>query len=166
MGRSCPNQVWAITFDWSALATWNKHFWTAFWQRQLRPMYSPLWNRWFPDLNEGAIFEQNSFSNICLSIKMQHKTARFFWKFQKKVFVNRSSVYVYHCQKALPFGTRERERGYSESWTFENVLSNYSSVQLVKLEEQHCCNWSSSWFSFGGFWFGWFCGFVGLLFSF
>ena len=31
MRRSCPNQVWAITFDWSALATWNKHFWTAFW---------------------------------------------------------------------------------------------------------------------------------------
>ena len=31
MGPSCPNQVWAITFDWSALATWNKHFWTAFW---------------------------------------------------------------------------------------------------------------------------------------
>ena len=31
MGQSCPNQVWAITFDWSALATWNKHFWTAFW---------------------------------------------------------------------------------------------------------------------------------------
>ena len=21
MGRSCPNQVWAITFDWSALVT-------------------------------------------------------------------------------------------------------------------------------------------------
>ena len=21
MGRSCPNQVWTITFDWSALAT-------------------------------------------------------------------------------------------------------------------------------------------------
>ena len=21
MGQSCPNQVWAITFDWSALAT-------------------------------------------------------------------------------------------------------------------------------------------------
>ena len=32
MGRSCPNQIWAITFDWSALATWNKHFWTAFWK--------------------------------------------------------------------------------------------------------------------------------------
>ena len=32
MGHSCPNQVWAITFDWSALATWNKHFWTAFWK--------------------------------------------------------------------------------------------------------------------------------------
>ena len=32
MGQSCPNQVWAITFDWSALATWNKHFWTAFWR--------------------------------------------------------------------------------------------------------------------------------------
>ena len=28
MGQSCPNQVWAITFDWSALATWNKHFGT------------------------------------------------------------------------------------------------------------------------------------------
>ena len=24
MGQSCPNQVWAITFDWSALATWKK----------------------------------------------------------------------------------------------------------------------------------------------
>ena len=32
MGQSCPNQVWTITFDWSALATWNKHFWTAFWR--------------------------------------------------------------------------------------------------------------------------------------
>ena len=32
MGQSCPNQVWAITFDWGALATWNKHFWTAFWE--------------------------------------------------------------------------------------------------------------------------------------
>ena len=32
MGQSCPNQVWAITFDWGALATWNKHFWTAFWR--------------------------------------------------------------------------------------------------------------------------------------
>ena len=31
MGRSCLCQVVAITFDWSALATWNKHFWTAFW---------------------------------------------------------------------------------------------------------------------------------------
>ena len=30
MGRSCPTQVWAINFDWSALATWNKLFWTAF----------------------------------------------------------------------------------------------------------------------------------------
>ena len=26
MGQGCPNQVWAITFDWSALATSNKHF--------------------------------------------------------------------------------------------------------------------------------------------
>ena len=32
MGRSCPYQVWAITFDWIALATWNKHSWTAFWK--------------------------------------------------------------------------------------------------------------------------------------
>ena len=32
MGRSCLNQVWAISFDWSALATWNKHSWTAFWK--------------------------------------------------------------------------------------------------------------------------------------
>ena len=32
MGQSCPNQVWAITFDLSALANWNKHFWTAFWK--------------------------------------------------------------------------------------------------------------------------------------
>ena len=23
---------WAITFDWSALEIWNKHFWTAFWK--------------------------------------------------------------------------------------------------------------------------------------
>ena len=32
MGRICPNQVWALTFNWSALATWNKHSWTAFWK--------------------------------------------------------------------------------------------------------------------------------------
>ena len=32
MGWSCPNQVGAITFGWSALATWNKHSWTAFWK--------------------------------------------------------------------------------------------------------------------------------------
>ena len=28
--KSCPNHVWAIIIDWSALSTWNKHFWTAF----------------------------------------------------------------------------------------------------------------------------------------
>ena len=27
-------------------------------------------NRWILELNEGAIFEQNTISNICLSIKM------------------------------------------------------------------------------------------------
>ena len=32
MGQSCLNYVLAITFDWSALATWNMHFWTAFWE--------------------------------------------------------------------------------------------------------------------------------------
>ena len=31
MGQNCLCQVWAITLDWSALATWNKHFWTVFW---------------------------------------------------------------------------------------------------------------------------------------
>ena len=31
---------------------------------------SALKNRWFPELNEGAIFEQNTVSKICLSIKM------------------------------------------------------------------------------------------------
>ena len=140
MGWSCHRQVWAITFDWSTLVTWNKNFWTAFWKpfsgipllppfmspgrehlapgnwgarcghpahgispkpgkwvipaksfqnavqeglfqvasalhskvmaqtwrRQLRPMYSALQNRWFSELNEGAIFEQNTFCNICL----------------------------------------------------------------------------------------------------
>ena len=25
MRRRCPNQVWAITFEWSALATWNSY---------------------------------------------------------------------------------------------------------------------------------------------
>ena len=29
-----------------------------------------LLNRWSLELNEGVIFEQNTFSNICLSIKM------------------------------------------------------------------------------------------------
>ena len=31
MGRSCPNLVWAITFDWSALTNWSNHSWTPFW---------------------------------------------------------------------------------------------------------------------------------------
>ena len=76
MGRSCPNQVWAITFDWSALATWNKHFWTAFWKLFSGIPHLPglsdvpgarcwhlapaLYNMWLPELNEGAIFEQNT----------------------------------------------------------------------------------------------------------
>ena len=45
----------------------------------------------FLELNEGAIFEQNTFSNICLSIKMEHKSASHFWKFQKNVFM------MLHC---------------------------------------------------------------------
>ena len=32
LGRSCPRQVLAITFEWSALATWNKHLWPALWK--------------------------------------------------------------------------------------------------------------------------------------
>ena len=32
MRRSCLNEVLAITFDWSALVTWSKHSWTAFWK--------------------------------------------------------------------------------------------------------------------------------------
>ena len=32
MEQGCLNKVLAITFDWGALATWNKHFWTAFWE--------------------------------------------------------------------------------------------------------------------------------------
>ena len=35
--KSCPNHVWAIIFDWSALSTWNKHFWTAFDTEHLAP---------------------------------------------------------------------------------------------------------------------------------
>ena len=35
---------------------------------------------------EGAIFEQNTFYNICLSIKMQHKTAWNIRQFQKYFF--------------------------------------------------------------------------------
>ena len=32
IGWSWLNQVWVITFSRSALATWYKHFWTAFWK--------------------------------------------------------------------------------------------------------------------------------------
>ena len=32
MVQSCFNQVWALTFEWSAQATWNKYSWTAFWK--------------------------------------------------------------------------------------------------------------------------------------
>ena len=38
--------------------------------RQLCPMYSALQNRWSLKLNEGAIFVQSTYSNICSSIKM------------------------------------------------------------------------------------------------
>ena len=45
MGRSCHRQVWAITFDWSTLVTWNKPSWTAFWKPfsgiPLPPFMSP-----------------------------------------------------------------------------------------------------------------------------
>ena len=46
---------------------------------------------------EGVIFEQNTFSIICLSIKMYHKTAWYFWNYQRKVFMNGSSVYSSDC---------------------------------------------------------------------
>ena len=45
MGWSCHRQVWAITFDWSTLVTWNKPSWTAFWKPfsgiPLPPFMSP-----------------------------------------------------------------------------------------------------------------------------
>ena len=45
-GRSCLNQVWAMTFDWSALATWNKHSGTSFvtWHRE--PATSTKPSKW------------------------------------------------------------------------------------------------------------------------
>ena len=46
---------------------------------------------------EGVIFEQNTFSIIWLSIKMYHKTAWYFWNYQRKVFMNGSSVYSSDC---------------------------------------------------------------------
>ena len=41
---------------------------------------------WILELDERTIFQQNTFSNICLSIKIKHK-------FQKKFFMNRCSGY-------------------------------------------------------------------------
>ena len=37
----CLNQVCAITFDCSALATWYEHSWTAFWEPFLGILYLP-----------------------------------------------------------------------------------------------------------------------------
>ena len=42
------------------------------------------------EFNEGAIFEQNTFSNTCLPIKMKQTPALHFWKLKKKGFMIRS----------------------------------------------------------------------------
>ena len=97
-------------------------------------MYSALSNRWFPELNDGAIFEQNAFSNICLYIKMEHKSALLFWKFQKNVFVNRSSV---HCSRGME--VKEETKGNSSvqrcTGTIENqeINNNQMNNQVTKL---------------------------------
>ena len=41
-------------------------------------------------LRKGAIFEQNTLSKICLSVKMSQKFAWRFWKFQETFELNRS----------------------------------------------------------------------------
>ena len=70
-------------------------------------------------LNEGTVFEQNSFSNICL-INMYHKTAWHFWKFQKMFFMNWSddpedTNCIFPC---LPF----HGSGFFISWRFDIFL--------------------------------------------
>ena len=57
------NQVWAITFDWSALATWNKYFWTAFW-KPFSGKKTRIWHR-----HVCAIVQP--WCAICLSMGMQ-----------------------------------------------------------------------------------------------
>ena len=63
-------------FFWSFLAFFG-HFLAIFW----------------PELYEGATFEQKVFSNFCSYSDRLYKTIWHYLKFQKKVFMNRSNAH-------------------------------------------------------------------------
>ena len=48
----------------------------------------------WPELYEGATFEQKVFSNICLYSDRLYKTTWHCLKFHKSIFMNRSSVHL------------------------------------------------------------------------
>ena len=99
MGRSCLNQDLAITSDWSALATWNKHFWTAFWKPlsgtpHLLTYMSPGTEHIAPG-NSGAMCRHLApFLTFLYLSTCNTKLPCFFRNSPKKVFFMNRSVYI------------------------------------------------------------------------
>ena len=108
-------------------------------------MYSALKNYWFLELNEWAIFEQNTFSNICLSLSVT-QICLAFWKFQNKVFMKRSSdcvasrvgnmkihIQAIHDQVTYPFKVcfheKSKHHAQESNW---NKLHGLYYFQLQK----------------------------------
>ena len=66
-----------------------------------------------------VVFHFLKFLPICIYIKMKHKSALLFWKFQKKVFVNRSSV---HCSRGME--VKEETKGNSSVQRYTGTTEN------------------------------------------
>ena len=59
-------------------------------------LFLPFFSCFWPELYEGATFEQKVFSNFCSYSDRLYKTIWHCLKFQKKVFMSRSTVHIAH----------------------------------------------------------------------
>ena len=94
---------------------------------------------------EGAIFGQNAFSNICLSIKMWHKTVRHFRKFQKHFFMNQSSPHIWFtCWQCLfleepASNTNHRPKLKSKQWRYyKSINQNFAPFKGCRCKRCLC----------------------------
>ena len=84
--------------------------------RQLRPMYFALWNWWFPELGEEAIFEQSTLSNIFWNIKKRAQT----WNLSKILHRRIFRLKILHRQFHLISTVLVRKNTKNE-WKWRNL---------------------------------------------